>query len=155
MAFADGFKGLLLQQHISCLIGIWRLNSIVWLYIHLFPCITFSVLERLSGWEKKAALILKYTSAFNFSKSVLERPSVQLRISIIHCPRCSYMVYTFATIQGGVALVRSLFTNKSKWCLPVCSFYHCNFAPGLCLYVFFCQRALTSFYACFWNCWFN
>lgn len=126
------------------------------LYSNLFPCIAFSVLEYLHGWEKRRALILKCFGLV-CGASVLKRANLRQRISIIYCPRCSYIVYssivhifcTYALLfcnytRGRIQFTchRGLFTNISKWCLTentvlkikwVSSFYYCNFAPGLCL----------------------
>lgn len=80
---------VLLQQHISCLISIWRVNGTVWqavyspVSLHLFLC------AGTSPWIREE----EGTDFKTLWPCLLKRANLRRRISIIYRPRCSYMVY--------------------------------------------------------------
>lgn len=85
---------MLLQQHISCLISIWRVNGSLWQAVHSpvsLHCILFA---GMSQWMREEG-DNDFRSRFGlvFGNCVLKHANLQLCMSIIHCPRCSYMVY--------------------------------------------------------------
>lgn len=111
---------MLLQQHISCLISIWRVNGTVWQAVHSPVSLHRILCAGRSQWMREEGgtdFIIRF--GLVFGNSVLKRANLQLCMSIIHCPRCSYMVYRYI-IQ--------------TFCTYVMHF--CNYTKGRCT----CQR---------------
>ncbi len=148
---------MLLPQHISCLISIWRVNGTVWqavyspVSLHRFLCAGISPwMREEEGTDFKTlrpclwrlcAQTCQFAAAYKYnllSKMFLH--SVHW-----HCAYILHLCFALCNYTRGriqFTCHRGLFTNISKWCLTentvlkikwVSSFYYCNFAPGLCL----------------------
>lgn len=74
---------MLLQQHISCLISIWRVNGTVWQAVHSPVSLHHILCAEMSQWMREEGgtdFIIRF--GLVFGNSVLKRANLQLCMSI-------------------------------------------------------------------------